>query len=237
MSTQSRVLCPETQVLETEGPLVVQSINEAKFQAYNSQLIKPPRVAPINFDYLLYLEPKKCPRSPCVNVDWQMIGPKPFPKPLLIDLQSMTWKQFQALALAHLGTGSDNLHKFLVARNNTNQLSWNTLINGHAMYPVNSAAQITGSFDFLKCASAAYESYPDAVRFKVVMANPCKVVNTREQVSQCQHFGSSHDFSSMLIQSLIAAYPPRGSAAHIKQDSRQNTRPSKLFCWQLNNHC
>ncbi|KAA1066928.1 hypothetical protein PGT21_012400 [Puccinia graminis f. sp. tritici] len=91
---------------------------------------------------------------------------------MIVDLQSMTWKRFQALVLAHLCEESPELHKFLVGRNNAQEIVWLASINGHRFYAVSCEVPIKGSLDFLQFAAAAYEAYPDAVLFKLVMKDP-----------------------------------------------------------------
>ncbi|KAA1128708.1 hypothetical protein PGTUg99_027294 [Puccinia graminis f. sp. tritici] len=148
---------------------------ELELEAYNAQLENPPRQSPINLDYNLYLQRLAIdrPELGCPNsLTWEQIGPEPLPTPMILDLQSMTWKRFQGLVLAHLCKDSPELHKFLVGRNHAQEIVWLASINGHRFYAVSCKVPIKGSLDFLKFAAAAYKAYPDQVLFKLVMKDP-----------------------------------------------------------------
>ncbi|EFP83786.2 uncharacterized protein PGTG_09499 [Puccinia graminis f. sp. tritici CRL 75-36-700-3] len=148
---------------------------ELELEAYNAQLENPPRQCPINLDYILYLQRLAIdrPAMGCPNsLTWEEIGPEPLPTPMILDLQSMTWKRFQALVLAHLCKDSPELHKFLVGRNHAQEIVWLASINGHRFYAVSCEVPIKGSLDFLQFAAAAYKAYPSAVLFKLVMKDP-----------------------------------------------------------------
>ncbi|KAA1125082.1 hypothetical protein PGTUg99_000302 [Puccinia graminis f. sp. tritici] len=148
---------------------------ELELEAYNAQLENPPRQSPINLDYILYLQRLAInrPELGCPNsLTWEQIGPEPLPSPMILDLQSMTWKRFPALVLAHLCKDSPELHKFLVGRNHAQEIVWLASINGHRFYAVSCEVPIKGSLDFLKFAAAAYKAYLDQVLFKLVMKDP-----------------------------------------------------------------
>ncbi|KAA1096630.1 hypothetical protein PGT21_023365 [Puccinia graminis f. sp. tritici] len=159
---------------------------ELELGAYNAQLENPPRQSPINLDYIPYLQRLAIdrPELGCPNsLTWEQIGPETLPTPMILDLQSMTWKRFQGLVLAHLCKDSPELHKFLVGRNHAQEIVWLASINGHRFYAVSCKVPIKGSLDFLKFAAAAYKAYPDQVLFKLVMKDPSMTHGPKAPIS------------------------------------------------------
>ena len=86
-----------------------QSFEQLGTRVEEDLLLRTPRTAPIHIDYKLYSEIIKDHRHPAdrashpIPNNWELVKPSGYPAPLIIDLQSMTWRRFQSLALSHLG--------------------------------------------------------------------------------------------------------------------------------------
>ncbi|KAA1095600.1 hypothetical protein PGTUg99_007945 [Puccinia graminis f. sp. tritici] len=156
MPSPSKILCPETQEEE-------------------ALMNTPPRTAPINLDYSLLIkrvEKGDFPHSKFHELasGWAIITPLRELGALMIDLQSMTWKRFQRLAIAHLGPETTPLGRLLSGANGVGALEWQASILGNIKYDPSKNYVIRGDLDFINFSTKAYEEFPNRVLFKLVMS-------------------------------------------------------------------
>ncbi|EFP92822.2 hypothetical protein PGT21_036384 [Puccinia graminis f. sp. tritici] len=158
-SVSKIVLCPETQ-LEEEG-----------------LIDNPPRKASIHLDFSLFIHSAHKRFFPHTKVKdaangWSIITPARELAAMIEDLQSMTWKHFQGLAINHLAPLDDMpLSRLLSAARNAGALHWQAFILGHVKFSEENKTEIHGQFDFIDFAARAYENFPNKV-----MKEPPKVM-------------------------------------------------------------
>ncbi|KAA1068427.1 hypothetical protein PGT21_025348 [Puccinia graminis f. sp. tritici] len=170
MPTPSRILCAETQLDE------------------ESIIDRPPRKAPIHLDYSLYVKHLNNADFPHAKIvaapnSWSVISPLRELGAMSIDMQSMTWKHFQALAINHLGQHQPALAGVLSAAKDVGALHWLPSISGHDQFGESNMKknEIRGHLDFLAFATEAYDVFPNKVVFKVVMLGPMPVNQAHPQ--------------------------------------------------------
>ncbi|KAA1091663.1 hypothetical protein PGT21_036624 [Puccinia graminis f. sp. tritici] len=148
MPTPSKILCPETQFDE------------------ESVIERPPRQAPIHLDFSLYVKHLNKADFPHVRVvaaadSWSIISPIRELGAMSIDMQSMTWNRFKALAIDHLGMHHPALGRVLNAAKDSGALHWLPFISGHEKFVGNERIEIRGHLDFLAFATEAYDLFPN----------------------------------------------------------------------------
>ncbi|EFP89230.1 uncharacterized protein PGTG_15071 [Puccinia graminis f. sp. tritici CRL 75-36-700-3] len=165
MPTVSKiVLCPETQLEEDD------------------LIDNPPRKASIHLDFSLFIHSSHKRFFPHTKVKdagngWSIITPARELAAMIEDLQSMTWKHFQGLAIKHLAPLDDTpLSRLLSATRNAGALHWQAFISGHVKFSEENKTEIGGHLDFIDFAALAYELFPNKVIIKLVMKEPPKVM-------------------------------------------------------------
>ncbi|EFP80330.1 hypothetical protein PGTUg99_033433 [Puccinia graminis f. sp. tritici] len=159
-NSNSNVLCEETQISEE---LLVHAT---------------PRTAPIHLDYLVYVRNVKPAVEELNHIvetthPWAKVSPKVALAPLVVDMQAMTWNEFQSQATTHLGGHQPWILEVLSDANDFRELKWHAWIAGDLKYPEHKYARIHGHLDFLDFASTAYKAFPSKVTFKLDMYDPC----------------------------------------------------------------
>ncbi|WAR62447.1 hypothetical protein PtB15_15B31 [Puccinia triticina] len=91
-----------------------------------------------------------------------------------IDLLSMTWEEFQILALEHVKQSHtvNPLFCLLHDANYIGALEWRVTLLGHPYYTAANKIQVASDALFSKFAEAAYNFFPNAVVFKMIMREP-----------------------------------------------------------------
>ncbi|KAA1098960.1 hypothetical protein PGTUg99_007238 [Puccinia graminis f. sp. tritici] len=197
-SDSSRVLCEETQ--SQSAPI-----------ASNLDIIRPPQVAAIAVDYILYINLKRHGHLSMLEglspVKWEKIVPNPRPAPLEVNLVSFTWPRFQTKVIIHLANKSSDLRRFLFDCLAAGQLVWFGTIKNHTDYGI--AVKITGPTDFLDFLNAAYEAHPAMVAVRATMDNPTRKAYEEALRAQIAHH---HQVSEVIkrIERLATSTSPTG---------------------------
>ncbi|WAQ81134.1 hypothetical protein PtA15_1A473 [Puccinia triticina] len=157
-----KILCPETQA-EEDTSLVARS----------------PRLASVGLDYLGFITNGQKPEFPHCSFSpgrapWTIISPIRDLGVMNIDLLSMTWEEFQILALEHVKQSPtiNPLFRLLRDANYIGALEWRVTLSGHPDYTSANKIQVAGDASFSKFAEAAYDFFPNAVVFKMIMREP-----------------------------------------------------------------
>ncbi|KAA1127387.1 hypothetical protein PGTUg99_036006 [Puccinia graminis f. sp. tritici] len=173
----SRVLCPETQ--SPQGAL----------PASTTVIVKSPRVAAIELDYVLYIEVMKhtqlSRRHGLPPIKWEKLVPSSRPAPMEANIVSFTWPRFQTEAINHLANHFEPLRAFLFKNNDAGNLVWLAYIKDHRDYGL--AVTITGATDFLRFSDAAYDAFPARVTFKITMDDPTRLAYEESMRAYFQH--------------------------------------------------
>jgi hypothetical protein len=149
-------------------------------EASEKPITRPPRVVPVAIDYRLFAQVLILTHNNRWNGNspqWQLIALGPYPSPLNIDLQAITWEECKDNVLEHIASGHPNLKDYLNRASKQDKTSWFACIEGNDQYGGHNGdgIQILNHLQFIDFATRAYNAYPREITIRVVMAEPHNV--------------------------------------------------------------
>ncbi|OAV86163.1 hypothetical protein PTTG_12769 [Puccinia triticina 1-1 BBBD Race 1] len=149
---------------------------------------KPPRPAQLTADYIFYIKLSDLNNIICTSQDilphsdkWRKIIPKLPIRPLVMDIVSLTWTEFQTTILRHVADDSNSVYQLVLSLHDAKKIKWVASITNPAGDLV--TAQIFGAADFANFAESAYKTSPGRGRMdlSLIMANPSEDVQVQDQ--------------------------------------------------------
>ncbi|PLW44377.1 hypothetical protein PCASD_04472 [Puccinia coronata f. sp. avenae] len=205
--------------------------------------LQPSRVAPILLHCLLFLKGVKPPVTasnggdpPPLNNISKIFNSMPL-STWKTNLQSVSWKDFQSLAIEFLAINCSYLVPEIMTANKDKKITWSASIANHLTYGPWKKFTVLGQLDFMAFAEAANVAYPADVQFNLHMVDP-RVSTGAEEIEYVWTLGRTNNGTPHLSASnscllfhikrkstLQAGNEDRGSS-FVEPDSPKHRRVS-----------